>query len=287
LVILVQLQHHSNIRGANPMAKRTLVLLLTIVVLTTLVHAAPADSLGSFTGKWKLDPAHSRLTDQMKVEPAGPNKFNLIFSGDNVETIIADGTDQPGLFGTTLAIAVQDANNWKVVRKTNGRTTIIGLWQLSSDGKTLTDNFTGYHDNGTTSNLHYIYQRIAGPVTGGKTSGFSGTWESTTEDVNSTYEIEVQPFQNDGLSFINAGGQVVQSLHFDGKDYPGSGSGAPPGYASSGHRINDRAIDRIDKVNGKTLYTQQVEVSPDGKILTMTVHIPGRDKPDIMVFNRE
>jgi hypothetical protein len=269
------------------MTKRIFQLLLTFTLLTITLHAASGDSVALFVGKWKLDPTHSRLTDQMKVESAGPNRYNLNFSGDNVETIVADGTDQPGLFGTTVAIIIQDANHWKVVRKTNGRTTIIGLWQLSPDGKALTDNFTSYHDNGTTSNLHYIYQRIANPAADAKTSGFMGTWESTTEDVNSTYEMEVQSFQDDGLSFINAGGQVVQSLHFDGKDYPGSGSGAPQGYASSGHRIDDRTVERIDKVNGKTLYSQQVEISSDGKTLTMTVHVPGRNKPDIMVFNRE
>jgi hypothetical protein len=269
------------------MAKRSFILFVTFVVLGTLVQATPADSNGAFLGKWKLDPAHSHLTDQMKVEAAGPSKFNLIFSGDNVETIVADGTDQPALFGTTFAIIVQDATHWKMVRKKDGRTTIIGLWQLSPDGKTLTDNFTGYRDDGTTSNLHYVYQRITGPAADSKTSGFVGTWESTTEDVNSTYEIEVRPFQDDGLSFINAGGQVVQNLRFDGKEYPGSGSGAPQGYTSSGHRTNDHAIERIDKVNGKTLYTQQIEVSADGKTLTVTVHVPGREKPDIMVFNRE
>ena len=269
------------------MTKRTFILLQTAFLIATAAHPAHAESIGSFVGKWKLDPAHSRLTDQMKVESAGPNTYHLIFSGDNVESVVADGTDQPGLFGATLAIIVQDPNHWKVVRKTKGRTTIIGLWQLSPDGKTLTDDFTGYRDNGTTSNLHYIYQRIAGPAPDGKTSGFAGTWESTTEDVNSTQEIEIKPFERDGLSFINAGGQVVQSLHFDGKDYPGSGSGAPQGYASSGHRLNDRTIDRIDNVNGKILYSQQIEVAPDGKNLTMTVHIPGREKPDVMVFNRE
>jgi hypothetical protein len=256
-------------------------LLLTFALSTTILHAAPDDSVAPFLGKWKLDPSHSRLTDQMKVESAGPNKYNLIFSGDNVEPVIADGTDQPALFGTTLAIIVQDANNWKVVRKTNGRTSIIGLWQLSPDGKTLTDNFTGYQANGTTSNLHYIYQRTAG------TSGFVGTWESTTEDVNSTYEIEVKPFEGDGLAFTNIAAEVTQSLKFDGKDYPGSGSGVPPGYASSGHRISDHAIERIDKVNGKILNTRQIAVSSDGKTLTMTVYIPGRDKPDVMVFDHE
>ena len=267
------------------MAKRTFDLLLILALLITPLRAAPGDSANPFVGKWKLDPAHSRLTDQMKVEAAGPHKYNLNFSGDNVETVVADGTDQPGLFGTTIAIVVQDTHNWKVVRKTNGKTTIVGLWQLSPDGKTLTDNFTGYHDNGTTTNLHYIYQRIAGPAVGG--TGFVGTWESVTEDVNSSYEMEIQPFQEDGLSFTNVAAQVTQNLRFDGKDYPGSGPNLPAGYASSGRRLNDHAVERIDKINGKVLYSQQIEISPDGKTLTMTVHILGRDKPDVMVFNRE
>jgi len=51
--------------------------------------------------------------------------------------------------------------------------------------------------------------------------------------------------------------------------------------------INDRTVDRVDKIDGKTLYSQEIEVSADGKTLTMTVHIPGREKPDLMVFDRE
>lgn len=153
------------------MAKRALQFLLTVCLLTGVAQAAD----NPFTGKWKLNPSKSVLTDQMKVEAAGPNKYNLIFSGDNVETVVADGTDQPALFGSTLAIVVEGPDAWKIVRKTNGKTTIIGLWKLSADGSTLTDNYTGYHADGSTSNLHYIYQRTAG------TSGFVGTWESTTE----------------------------------------------------------------------------------------------------------
>lgn len=272
--------------------KRTLALLFALVAFSTVAHAVRAyayspDSIASFIGKWKLDPAQSRLTDQMKVGSAGPNTYTLNFSGDDIETIVADGTDQPGLYGSTFSITVQDDRHWKAVRKTNGRITIVGLWELSADGKTLTDNFTGYRENGTTSNLHYIYQRIAGPASDSKTSGFVGTWESTTEDFNSTQELEVKAFEEDGLSFVNAGGQLIQNLHFDGKDYPGSGPSAPKGYVSSGHRISDHAVDRIDKINGKTLYNQQIEVSPDGKTLKVTVHIPGREKPDWMVFYRE
>jgi hypothetical protein len=42
-----------------------------------------------------------------------------------------------------------------------------------------------------------------------------------------------------------------------------------------------------DKMDGKLMDTQRIELSPDGKTLTMTVSIPGQSKPNIQVFNRE
>ncbi len=260
---------------------RTIQALLALSLFTGTLHAITGTAADSFTGKWKLNPSKSTLTDEMKVEAAGPNKYNLIFSGDNIETVTADGTDQPGLFGTTISITVDAPDSWKITRKKDGKTTIIGLWKLSPDGSTLTDNFTGYRPDGTTSNLHYIYTRTAG------TTGFPGTWDSTTEDVNSTYELQIQPWQNDGLSFLYPGGSMTKSLKLDDKDYPGSGPNAPAGYTSSIHRINTQTLLMTDKVNGKLFDTQKIELSPDGKTLTISTSFPGRTKPNIQVFDRE
>jgi hypothetical protein len=251
-------------------------------LLTGTLHAAPADSATSaFTGTWKLNPSKSTLTDQMKVEAAGPNKYNLIFSGDNIETVTADGTDQPGLFGTTIAVTADAPDSWKVVRKKNGSITIIGLWKLSPDGNTLTDNFTGYRPDGTTSNLHYIYKRTAG------TTGFPGTWESTTEDVNSAFELRIKPYRDDGLSFVYPGGSMIKSMKLDDKGYPGSGPNAPAGYTSSIKRVNAQTLQMTDRMKGKLFDTQKIELSPDGNTLTITTSIPGRAKPNIQVFDRE
>ncbi|QNI34586.1 hypothetical protein H7849_12210 [Alloacidobacterium dinghuense] len=257
------------------MSKRTFELLLTVFLLTSTLWAAD----DPFTGKWKLNPSRSKLTDQMKVEALGANRYALNFSGDNVETVVADGTDQPGLFGTTLSVTIDSPNSWKVVRKTDGRIIIIGIWKLSEDGNTLTDNFTGYRANGSTVNLHYIYKRTAG------TPGFPGTWESTTEQVDSTYEIQIQPYQQDGLSFINPGD--IKSIKFDGKEYPSSGSSAVPGSTTSGQRINDQTLKVTEKIKDKLMDTQQIELSPDHNTLTMTIYDPGRSKPNILVFERE
>ena len=250
---------------------------LLVVFLFTGTMWAATDP---FAGTWKLNPAKSKLTDQMKVEAAGPNKYTFIFSGDNKETIVADGTDQAGIFGTTFAVTVLSPNQWKLVRKTGGHMTISAIWDLSSDGNTLTDNFTGYRADGSTSNLVYKYTRTAGA------SGFAGTWESVSEQVNSSFEMQVQTYEDDGLSFINPAQKMAKNIKFDGKDYQAQGPNLPAGYATSGRRVSDRAVELTDKIDGKVLDTQQVEVSADGKILTITTHFPGQAKPNIQVFER-
>ena len=61
----------------NSMALRSFRQLLVVFLFTGTLWAAT----DPFAGTWKLDPAKSKLTDQMKVEAAGPNKYTFIFSG--------------------------------------------------------------------------------------------------------------------------------------------------------------------------------------------------------------
>jgi hypothetical protein len=259
------------------MPKRSLQLLPVACLVAGTLWAAN----DPFVGKWKLDPSRSKLTDQMKVEAAGPNKYALIFTGTDSETIVADGTDQPGLFGSTLAITVEGPDTWKVVRKKDGRMLISAIWKLSEDGKTLTDAFTGYQPNGSTFSLDYVYKRTAG------STGFPGTWESTSEKVNSVFEFQIRPYDEDGLSFINPAQNSTKNMRFDGKDYPSQGPNVVPGSTSSGRRVNERTLEMADKINGKITDTQHIELSPDLKTLTMTVQPVGQSKPNILVFDRE
>jgi len=206
------------------MSKQTFQLLLAACLVTGALWAAD----DPFVGKWKLNPSKSKLTDQMKVEAVGANKYAFDFGGGIPETVVADGTDQPGNFGTTLSVTVEGPQTWKVVRKKDGRTLISAVWKLSEDGTTLGDAFTGIQADGSTMSLDYVYKRTAG------TSGFSGTWESTSEKVNSVYEVQIQPYEGDGLSFITLAKHETQNMKFDGKDYAKVGPDVVPGSASSG-----------------------------------------------------
>src|SRR6185437_1687238 len=154
-----------------------------------------------FVGDWKLNPSRSKLTDVMKVESLGGDKYTFNFSG-GPETVVLDGTDQPGHYETTLAVAVE-GDTWKVVRKKDGRIQISSLWSLSEDGSTLTDHFTGFNANGSSYSLNYVYKRK------GAGSGFAGEWVSTSETVNSVVRLQVRPYEGDGLSFIEPAADVT------------------------------------------------------------------------------
>jgi hypothetical protein len=233
-----------------------------------------------FAGKWKFDPSKSTLTDEMKVEAVGANKYAITFAPGAVDTIVADGTDQPALRGSTLSIAADGPTKWKVVRKREGRIVVTGYWTLSGDGKTLDDDYTAYQRDGSTLKLHYVYERTAG------SEGFTGTWDSRTTEVNSSVELDIQPYEGDGLSFKGLTAGPSENIRFDGNDYPNPNAG--PDYASSGRRINERNVEITDKFQGKIRDTRRVEVSTDLRTLTIAVRLAGESEPkNVYVFDRE
>lgn len=261
--------------------RRTLEVTMILLFAACMVTRTARAMDNPFVGKWKFNPSRSQLTDRMKVEAAGTNKYTFNFSGTETETIVADGTDQTGIYGTTFSVTVEKPLQWKVVRKKNGRTIISATWNLSEDGTTLTDAYTQYEPNGSTTSMNYVYKRTAGG------SGFAGTWESTTQQLNLVFEVQIRPYENDGLSIIDPTSASPKNVKFDGKDYPNQDSHSAPGSASSGHRVDDRTIEVTDKIKDKVLETRRIELSPDLKTLTMTVQPVGQSKPNILVFDRE
>jgi hypothetical protein len=258
------------------MLNRTFQLLLVAGLVTGTLWAAS----DPFVGDWKLNPSKSKLTDVMKVERVGANEYAFNFGG-GAEAIVVDGTDQPGGYGTTLSVAVEGPYAWKVIRKRNGHMIVSATWNLSEDGSTLTDHFTGFNPNGSTYNLDYVYTRKGGG------SGFEGEWVSASETVNSVVLMQVRPYEGGGLSFIDPSAQVTRNVKFDGKDYPNVGPNVTPGSTSSIRRVTERRLEMTYKINGKLLSTQQIEISSDSNTLTMTRHIVGESETNIRVFERQ
>ena len=245
-------------------------------VMTCAAWAASAP----FVGEWKLDASRSKLTDQMKVESVGGNKYAFDF-GAGTETVAADGTDQAGYGGTTLAVTVEGTDSWKVVRKKDGHVLLTANWKLSRDGSALSDDFTSFAPDGSASNVKYVYARTT------QTSGFAGTWESASVTVNFALVIKIQPYEGDGLSLISPTADKPRNLSFDGKDYPDLSSNASPGSTYSARRASERTLELTDKLNGNIVATRQYTLSSDLKTLTLTIHKTGMRTPTVLVFERQ
>ena len=265
--------------SAYALLVRIPLLCLACFVVTTS-HAAD----DPFVGKWKLNLSRSKLADQMTIAPAGDNKYTLTFAGGgDTETLVADGTDQPGIGGSTIAITVEAPGNWKIVRKRGGRIALTAIWKLSDDGKTLTDTFTSYQPDGSTTRVDLAYKRAEGSASG---SEIPGTWETTEEKLESAFEIEIRSYEGGGLS-LSSGGAPATNLRFDGKDYPPAGANAPSGSTTSSRRPGDRSIELTKKLKDKITETREMTVSPDGKTLTMTQHPADQRLPNLLIFDRE
>jgi hypothetical protein len=256
--------------------KRILVILSPLCLAASVAWAPD----NPFIGEWKLVPSKSRLPDEMKVQSKGGNTYAFDFGGD-VETIVVDGSDQPGVGGTLLSVKAEAPDTWIVKRKKDSRLLLSATWKLSSDGGTLTDYYREFESDGSTQSVDYVYQRS------GRGSGFAADWQSIKETINSPFLLEVKQFQGDGLSIVDPLARKTRNLKFDRKGYPANeGPNAGRGVSSSIRRVDDRTLVITNKYDGKVANTEEFSLSPDLKTLTMTVNIAGRDKPDVLVFER-
>src|SRR5215471_19441011 len=111
---------------------------IRLLCLACLAAATSDAADEPLIGKWKLNLSKSKLADQMTIAPAGENRYTLTFAGaGETETVVANGTDQSGLFGSTASITIVGPGDWKYVRKQNGKVVVTALWKLSADGKSL------------------------------------------------------------------------------------------------------------------------------------------------------
>jgi hypothetical protein len=256
--------------------KRILEILPAVCLAASMASAAASP----FIGEWKLDPSKSRMPDEMTIQSKGGDRYAFDF-GVGAETIAVDGSDQPGSGGTFLSVKAEAPDTWVVQRKKDGRLLLKATWKLSKDRTTLTDHYREFESDGSTLSMDYVYRRA------GEGSGFAADWQSIKETMNSPFAMEVKAFQGDGLSFIIPSEQKTRSVKFDGNDYPNEGPNAVRGASSSIRRVDERTLVITDKADGKVTDTEDLALSADLKSLTVTVHVAGRDKPNVLVFKRK
>jgi hypothetical protein len=229
-----------------------------------------------FVGEWRLDISRSKIFDLMKVESLGGDSYSVDVGDGRPTTVVVDGRDQPGNDGIIMSVLAEQPDSWKIVNKKDGHVVLKASWKLSRDGNALTDNFASFAPDGSPAvSLRYVYKRTDG--TPG--SGFSGTWESTSQTMDSTFLLKIQPYEGDGLSIIIPAQNQTENVKFDGNDHPG---------VASGRRVNQQTLEIKTQSQGKIARTREIKLSSDHKTLTLTVYTAGRNGPNnILVFEQQ
>lgn len=234
----------------------------------------------AFCGKWKLNVEKSQFGgDEIQIQSLGGEKYKWTV-GNVADTITYDGTDQPVHFGRTISMAPEGKNSWKMVIKKDGKTISSMIHTISDDGKPQTIKGTDSKPDGSTSDFNVTWKKVSG------SSGWGGTWEETDVKFTSPDELEIAPYEGDGLTFRTPAYQDTLSMKFDGKDFEEKGPSVAPGSTSSGKRVNAHTLDVTDKVKGEVTDHTKYEVSQDGKTLTLTVHATGQQKAQTIVYDK-
>ena len=213
------------------------------------------------------------------MEDLGSNKYRFD-DGATPETLVADGKDQPIQFGGTISLQKTIDTSWKTVVERDGKILSQATWNLSPDGKNMTILTTNTRLDGSTFENEEVYSRITGA------NGLAGTWEGKSEKQSSPSVWEIQPYEN-GLSFVHPATQNRLDMRFDENEYTETGPTAPARISTSGKRSNSNTLQITEKHDGKVMDTAEWSVSPEGNVLTLTIHNTGQEKARVLVYDRQ
>lgn len=218
-----------------------------------------------FDGTWKADASSAQWSTKPDVYLLQNGMYDCKTCVPPIH-IKADGTDQKVTgdpYSDTRSVKAIDDHNVEMTGKKDGK--VIGTEKdsVSSDGNTLTVNWTysGNPSGGTQSGT-VTARRVAKATAGANL--ISGSWRTEKADMSAetlTYTFKVNGNQ---LTMTNATGQSY-TAKLDGTDAPVKGD---PGITSvSVKMLGKDTMEEAYKRDGKVITTYKSTVSADGKTL--------------------
>jgi len=263
--------------------RRTFALVAVVVLASGQAPLAQSDKAGElpYAGRWKLNIAKSDFGESTAtVAKVGSDEMQFTIAGQSYKFRV-DGKDYPSIMGRTSAWKQIDANTWETLIKQDGTLITTDTTRLSADGKTMTVHSKGPKPVGGTFEQTTVYERVSGGP------GLEGKWKTKNVQSSAPTVLELTPSGSDGLMIKIPDFKISSDVKFDGKDYPATGPGLPPGLTLAIQKTGPRSFDLTEKQNGKPLFVLSFAVSADGKTLTETGGPVGVDEKFKAVYDRQ
>jgi len=239
--------------------KNTRKLLLVSVCLASATLFAQS----AFEGTWRFSTQSAKFGGKPYISLLQNGVYRCDSCVPKID-VKADGKDHERTgspYSDAISVRAVDDRTIETITKKGGKVVGKSKETVSSDGNTLTNEWSYVGENGQERHGKVLLKRVAPAPEGAHKA--SGSWrpekvESASENVLTvTFKVA-----EDGLSMTQPTGESY-TAKFDGKDYPYKGD---PGTTSvSLKKIDANTIEETDKRDGKVIYVGRMTVSSDGR----------------------
>jgi hypothetical protein len=228
-----------------------------------LAHAS------AFDGTWKLDVAKSKFTGDTVTYAKTATGYSYSNGATVSYAFAADGKDYPTIPSRTVAWTKNADGSWEIVTKANGKVVTKTHRSLSADGKTKMVAYTEYRPDGTTAHESDVYTRVTG------TSGLAGKWRDTKANVASD-SITIKTSSGGHFEIDTPSLKETITGATDGVAVAVKAPNAPPGAMAAYKAAGPGKWTYNISLGGKVYVSGTMSVSADGKTLTDTSWVPGK-----------
>jgi hypothetical protein len=225
--------------------------------------ASGAAAQSAFEGTWKIDFTKVNF-------PTRPDEY-LVQNGTYIckscsevkAPVKADGRDQPitgSPYADTLAIKIVNDHQIQLTSKKNGKLVGESTMTVSSDGNTLTEDFSFTPEGSSPVKGNNASKRVGKGPPG--SHAISGSWQGKKMDMSDNAATFTFKMDGDELTMTNPTGSTF-TAKLDGTEAPYKGD---PGTTSVRVKlIGNDTLEETDLRDGKVLYVSRMTVGPDGK----------------------
>jgi len=239
-----------------------------LVGLTVSTAAMAFDS--PFAGTWTMDVAKSKVTGDTFTYTKTATGYAYSNGGPVNFEFALDGKDYPTVPSQSIACTETTPTSIACVHKASGKITSSASRTLSTDGSRLNVDYTAYRPDGTTTHQEDVYVRLAGGP------GFAGTWKDESAKFTPSARIIATPTATT-FEISEPTSKLTIAGSTDGTPSPATGPTIPPGATESVLATSPTTWTYSIELKGKVYAKGMMSVSPDGKTLTDTSWVPGKE----------
>jgi len=223
-----------------------------------------------FAATWTMDMAKSHVTGDTFTYTKTAAGYTYSNGGPVNFEFALDGKDYLTVPSQSIACTETTPTSMACVAKASGKITSSASRALSVDGSRLNVDYSAYRPDGTTTHEEDVYVRVSGGP------GFAGVWkDESAKFTPSAWVITTPTATTFQMSRPSAKSSVAGAT--DGTPSPAMGPTVPPGATNSVLATSPTTWSYTKMLQGKVYAKGVMSVSADGKTLTDTSWVPGKE----------